>query len=121
MGTPFASFLPRLISVEEAPVESLTARLVRCYAAELAGFNIDLAFISASSFDLRGLSVPTEGKAIVKRSIAEHADRCVLVADSSKYGRVSTFKALPLRAFDAIVKDWSINGVLGARRPAPNA
>lgn len=77
-------------------------------AAELAGFNIDLAFISASSFDLRGLSVPTEGKAIVKRGIAEHADRCVLVADSSKYGRVAAFKALPLRAFDAIVTDPSL-------------
>lgn len=74
-------------------------------AAELAEFNIDVAFISASSFDLRGLSVPSQEKAVVKRAIVEHSARSFLATDASKYGRVAAFKALGLDSFDGIISD----------------
>lgn len=74
-------------------------------AAELGEFNIDLAFVSASSFDLRGLSVPTDAKSVVKRAIIANSSRSYLATDSSKYGRVAAFKALALDAFDGILSD----------------
>lgn len=74
-------------------------------AAEIDGYNIDIAFVSASSFDLRGLSVPSEAKTVVKRALVENAGHSYLVTDSSKYGRVAAFKAVPLGAFDGLVSD----------------
>lgn len=74
-------------------------------AAELAEFNIDVAFISASSFDLRGLSVPSEEKVVVKRAIVENSSHTFLATDSSKYGRVAAFKAVNLGAFDGLITD----------------
>ena len=77
----------------------------RITAAELGEYNIDAAFVSASSFDLRGLSVPSEAKTMVKRALIEHAVHAYLVTDSSKYGRVAAFRALALGAFDGIITD----------------
>lgn len=74
-------------------------------AAELGEFNIDLAFVSASSFDLRGLSVPTDAKSVVKRAIIGNSSRSYLATDSTKYGKVAAFKAVPLDAFDGILSD----------------
>lgn len=74
-------------------------------AEELQQFNIDVAFVSASSFDLRGLSVPTDAKSVVKRAIIESSSRAFLATDSSKYGKVAAFKALPLASFDGLVTD----------------
>lgn len=77
-------------------------------ATELAEFNIDLAFISASSFDLRGLSVPSQEKVVVKRSIVANSARTYLATDASKYGRVAAFKAVSLGAFDGLITDNSL-------------
>lgn len=74
-------------------------------AEELNQFNIDVAFVSASSFDLRGLSVPTEAKSVVKRAIVENSSRAYLATDSSKYGKVAAFKALPMASFEGLVID----------------
>lgn len=74
-------------------------------AAELAEFNIDRAFVSASSFDLRGLSVPSDAKTVVKRAIVENSAHVYLATDSSKYGKVATYRAIPLSSFDGIVTD----------------
>ncbi len=71
----------------------------------LAEFNIDLAFVSASSFDLRGLSVPTDAKSVVKRAIIANSSRSYLATDSTKYGKVAAFRAIPLDAFDGILSD----------------
>lgn len=77
-------------------------------AAELAEFNIDLAVVSASSFDLRGLSVPSEAKTLVKRAIVENSSRSCLATDSSKYGRVAACRAVALDAFDSIITDGAL-------------
>ena len=55
----FATFLPRLIAVEEAPAEALSDRLVRCYVSELAGFMTGFAVIASSwNHDFARLLVP---------------------------------------------------------------
>lgn len=77
---------------------SLTARMI-------AQFNVDVAFMSTSSFDLRGTSVPTDAKLAVKRAIKETAARTILVSDSSKYGRVASLQAVKLTDIDGIITD----------------
>lgn len=74
-------------------------------AEAIRRFNFDLAFISTSSFGLRGISTPAENKVAVKRAIVRSAARSVLVTDSSKYGRVGPFNAVPLEALSAIITD----------------
>ncbi|MFC3124944.1 DeoR family transcriptional regulator [Pseudoroseomonas globiformis] len=74
-------------------------------AEAIRRFNFDMAFISTSSFGMRGVSTPSENKVAVKRAIAESAARSILVTDSSKYGRIGTFNAVPLEALSAIITD----------------
>jgi len=74
-------------------------------AEAVAAFNIDVAFMSTASFDLRGTSVTSEEKRAVKRAIKDSALRTVLVTDSTKYGKVAPLRALPLTDFDEIVTD----------------
>lgn len=74
-------------------------------AVALRNLFIDQAFISASSWNLRGLYTPDEDKVLVKRAIVESSRKRVLLCDSSKYGKVATFVATPLNVFDTIITD----------------
>jgi len=66
-------------------------------AAEiLSKFNIDLAFISAATFSLTGISSSDENKAQIKKSVSQVSLKNVFVADASKYGLVSLHKCLRL-------------------------
>ena len=71
----------------------------------LASMNIDIAFISTSSWNLNGISTPSEPKVVVKKAIASAAQKNILISDSSKYGRVATFHAIGIKCFDTIVTD----------------
>lgn len=77
-------------------------------AAAIAEYTIDIAFLSTSSFDLRGMSVPTEAKKVVKRAIIENSTRTVLLTDSSKYGKVAALRAARLSELDAVVTDTGL-------------
>ncbi|MBS0849539.1 DeoR/GlpR family DNA-binding transcription regulator [Citrobacter sp. JGM124] len=85
-----------------------------CVGLSAANFikaqNIDLAFLSTSSWDLKhGISTPYEGKAIVKQTVISVANRNILVSDSSKYGKYGFYTACPLSSVDEIITD-SISG-----------
>ncbi|MNE98778.1 Glucitol operon repressor [compost metagenome] len=54
---------------------------------------------------MRGLSTPNEDKVMVKKAIVDASRRCILLSDTSKYGKVATYLALPITAFDAIITD----------------
>ena len=84
-------------------------------AQALRGLFIDLAFISASSWSMRGLSTPNEDKVMVKKAIVEASRRCILLSDTSKYGKIATYLALPIAAFDAVITD---EGLPAAAREA---
>lgn len=71
----------------------------------LREMNIDQAFVSTSSWNLRGISTPSEDKVLVKKAIIASAQHNYLVSDSSKYGRVATFHALDMDSFDTIITD----------------
>ena len=77
-------------------------------ALALKNLFIDVAFISASSWSLRGLTTPSEDKVAVKKAIVESSAKRVLVCDSSKYGKVGTFLAIPITVFDSIITDANL-------------
>lgn len=75
-------------------------------AAEfLKNLSIDIAFISTSSWSLKGLTTPNENKIPVKKAILQSSKQNILVTDSSKYGKVATFFVCPLTVFDQIIFD----------------
>lgn len=75
-------------------------------AAEfLKNLSIDIAFISTSSWNLKGLTTPNENKIAVKKAILQSSKQNILVTDSSKYGKVATFFVCPLAVFDQIICD----------------
>ncbi|WP_102504962.1 DeoR/GlpR family DNA-binding transcription regulator [Salinivibrio kushneri] len=71
----------------------------------LSGINIDIAFISTSSWSLKGISTPSEQKVVVKQAVSKAAKTNILISDSSKYGRVATFHAIDIESFHTIVTD----------------
>ncbi len=74
-------------------------------ADAIARFNFDVAFISASSWSIAGITSPSESKRPVKRAAVRTARRAVFVTDSSKYGVVGAFNILPLDIFDTVITD----------------
>lgn len=76
----------------------------------LDGMNLDLAFVSTSSWNLHGISTPSEPKVAVKKAVAAAARKVILVSDASKYGKVASFHALDIRCFDTVITDTSFPG-----------
>jgi DeoR/GlpR family transcriptional regulator of sugar metabolism len=75
-------------------------------AATLQQINVDMAFISTSSWDLhKGTTTPSASKVEVKRAALGSAASSVLVAGSSKYGQVGMYRVAPLSAFDLVITD----------------
>lgn len=71
----------------------------------IASVNIDVAFISSSSWDMHHVSTPTESKVPVKRAVVAASAQSILVSDSTKYGKIGLFKAIPMKDLDAIITD----------------
>lgn len=83
-------------------------------ADAIARFNFDIAFISASSWSIAGITSPSESKRPVKRTAVRNARRAVFVTDSSKYGVIGAFNIVPLDIFDAIVTDDGLEASVAA-------
>ena len=76
------------------------------FAAQfLHQISVDIAFISTSSWNLKGLTTPDEQKIPVKKAIIQFSQKNILVTDSSKYGKVATFLLYPLSSLDTIICD----------------
>ena len=75
-------------------------------AGTLRGLNIDLALISASSWSTRqGVTTPSPEKVQVKTAAMDASLTSVLVADSTKHGTFSLYKAADLTDFNAVITD----------------
>lgn len=74
--------------------------------AELQRFHVRLAFVGTDGFSCdAGLTTHlVEGAEIVK-AMAAAADRTVVMADSSKYGKIGFVNVLPLDAIDVLITD----------------
>jgi DeoR/GlpR family transcriptional regulator of sugar metabolism len=78
-------------------------------AHSLRQLAIDIAFISASCWGPRGLFTPDEDKVTVKKAVSEVSGKCVLLSDSSKFGKIATWLALALAQFEVIITDKQLN------------
>jgi DeoR family transcriptional regulator of aga operon len=82
----------------------------------LAGLHVDWAFLGADAIDpIGGVSNFNTVEVPVKQAMIAAADRSVLVADSSKFGRRALAKVVAIDAFDTIVTD---DGLRSADRDA---
>jgi DeoR family galactitol utilization operon repressor len=88
------------------PTESLVGPIALDTIARL---NVRLAFVGTDGFTLeRGITTHLmEGAEIVK-AMKAHAQTTVLVADSSKYGKIGFTSVLPLSAIDLILTDGEL-------------
>jgi DeoR family galactitol utilization operon repressor len=85
------------------PTESLVGPIA---LETIVRLNVRLAFVGTDGFSLeRGMTTHLmEGAEIVK-AMKAHAQTTVLVADSSKYGKVGFASVLPLSAMNLILTD----------------
>ncbi|WP_423182901.1 DeoR/GlpR family DNA-binding transcription regulator [Arthrobacter sp. NyZ413] len=116
----YTNSLPIAMSLADAPlltVYTLGGRVRRDSAAEvddwaarsLADINVDVAFLSATAVSLeRGLTTPDASEAAVKRLMGASARRRILLADHSKFDRVSTCRHAELSEMDVVITDASI-------------
>ncbi|AHV36252.1 DeoR/GlpR family DNA-binding transcription regulator [Aeromonas dhakensis] len=74
----------------------------------LRNLHLDVAFLSASSWDALGISTPSEQKVPVKRAVVEAAATRILICDSSKYGKVGTFNVVGWEAIDQVISDGQL-------------
>lgn len=75
-------------------------------AQTISEFNIDIAFMSTSSWDLnRGSTTPSRGKVAVKRAAMAAASMSLLVAGADKYGTFGTFKVAALESHSRVITD----------------
>jgi DeoR/GlpR family transcriptional regulator of sugar metabolism len=80
-------------------------------AATLRRLVADIAFLSASSWDLeRGVTTPSAPKVEVKRAAMEIASQRVLLATGAKYGTYGTYRVAALAEFDLVVTDDGLSG-----------
>ncbi len=77
--------------------------------AELERFHVRLAFVGTDGFSLEGglTTHLVEGGEIVRR-MAGRSDIVVLVADSSKYGKVGFVRVLPVQGVHCLITDTGL-------------
>ncbi|GAB2995877.1 DeoR/GlpR family DNA-binding transcription regulator [Amycolatopsis acidiphila] len=78
-------------------------------ARALTEINADVAFLGTNGISLeRGLTTPDPAEAAVKQLMAGCAQRRILLADSSKIGRVSLCRHAELTEIDTLITDTGI-------------
>ena len=107
----YARMYPHLqITMTGGEFRRPTESLVGPIALETIGrINVRLAFVGTDGFTLeRGMTTHLmEGAEIVK-AMKAHAETTVLVADSSKYGKIGFASVLPLSAMGLILTDGDL-------------
>lgn len=78
----------------------------RLAATTMRQLNVDIAFLSSSSWDAaRGITTPHEAKVDVKRAALAVAEHSVLVAGSIKYGLFATHRVAEIGELGTILTD----------------
>ncbi len=73
---------------------------------EMDKYHVDLAFLSCRSFQLPGGTFEhSQTMMSTKRSLADAADKKILLLDYSKWNVSSIFSCIPLRSLDLIITD----------------
>jgi DeoR family galactitol utilization operon repressor len=76
----------------------------------LARLNVRWAFVGTDGFSVaKGMTTHLVEGAEIVRTMKAHAEKTVLVADASKYGRIGFASVLPLTAVDLILTDSNLS------------
>jgi DeoR/GlpR family transcriptional regulator of sugar metabolism len=76
----------------------------------LQSIHPDIAFMTCNSWSLeKGVTTPTEDKALLKLDIVTNARQKILIADSTKYGKYSFYKACDLDYMSRIITDTHLD------------
>ncbi|WP_003540505.1 DeoR/GlpR family DNA-binding transcription regulator [Desulfotomaculum nigrificans] len=76
----------------------------------LAGIRVDITFLGASAIDLKwGMTSPNLDKASMKKKMMAAADRVVLVADHTKFGKKSFAQIAPVEEVDLLITDRGLD------------
>jgi DeoR family transcriptional regulator of aga operon len=79
--------------------------------AGLAGLNLDIAFIGVDGIDAKaGCTTHEEVEAHTNSVMIEHARRVVVVADSSKIGKIAFARICYAAAIDELISDTAADG-----------
>jgi DeoR family transcriptional regulator, fructose operon transcriptional repressor len=72
--------------------------------------NADISFLSPVGISVeKGISTATEFDAELMRAIMRCSKKKILLSDSSKFGKFSYFNVAPLKSFDEIITDSSLD------------
>jgi len=72
----------------------------------LESVNASISFIGTAVWDdFKGVTSSTISKQAIKRTIIEHAETAILLADSSKYGLCNPWNVTSLKSFTHIITD----------------
>ncbi|TFG61649.1 MAG: DeoR/GlpR transcriptional regulator [Spirochaetales bacterium] len=119
---PYARSNPSLILISvggefKPPTESFVGPLS---LRELEQYHVRTAFVGTDGFaeDFGLTTHLTEGAEIVKK-MSEQAERTVLVADSSKYGRAGFVRVLPLSRINILITDNNLDPGIYERLQSP--
>lgn len=74
----------------------------------ISRLNLDLAFLSTSSWNAEWISTPSESKIAVKIAAAKASRRSILVSDSTKFGKLGFFNIIKLQELDGIITDTGL-------------
>lgn len=73
-------------------------------------FNADIAFMASGGFSIsHGVTTSNLLEVDIKKTIAARAQRRVLLADSSKFGRVLSLSVTPLASLDILITDTGLS------------
>jgi DeoR/GlpR family transcriptional regulator of sugar metabolism len=75
----------------------------------IKAMTFDVSFMSASSWDERGVTTPDIEKLSVKQAAINSGRKNILICDQSKYGQVATFLAFDLKDLDLIISDTKLS------------
>ena len=75
----------------------------------LQTYNISMAFMACTGVTMKsGLTNASAEEYITKKAIAENTNSMILLADHSKFGRISLMTYSPMEKLDAIVTDQAL-------------
>lgn len=74
----------------------------------IKSMTFDVSFMSASSWDARGVTTPDIEKIAVKQAAIFSGRQSILICDGSKFGQIATFVAFDLKDLDLIISDTKL-------------
>ncbi|GLW10970.1 DeoR family transcriptional regulator [Microtetraspora sp. NBRC 13810] len=85
----------------------------------LAHLNADVAFIAANGCSVaKGLTTPDPAEAAIKRAMVRAAERCVLLADHTKFTNTYLARFASMAEIDVVISDTGLDPALAAELTA---